>query len=70
MIMNSEFPRRSTREVRVGDAIIGGSAPILVQSMITEDTRDVAACVESIVRLYRAGCELVRVTTPTMADAR
>jgi (E)-4-hydroxy-3-methylbut-2-enyl-diphosphate synthase len=56
--------------VRVGDAIIGGTAPILVQSMITEETRDVAACVESIIRLYRAGCELVRVTTPTMAEAR
>ena len=62
--------RRPTREVRVGEAAIGGSAPILVQSMITEDTRNVPACVESIVRLYRAGCELVRVTTPTMADAK
>jgi (E)-4-hydroxy-3-methylbut-2-enyl-diphosphate synthase len=50
--------------------VIGGSAPILVQSMITEDTRNVPACVEAIIRLYRAGCELVRVTTPTMADAR
>ncbi len=68
--MEQSFPRRATREVPVGDAIIGGSAPILVQSMITEETRDVAACVASIVRLYRAGCELVRVTTPTMADAR
>src|SRR5712692_7069231 len=64
------YPRRRTRAVRVGDAVIGSDAPILVQSMITEETRDVAACVESIVRLYRAGCELVRVTTPTMADAR
>jgi (E)-4-hydroxy-3-methylbut-2-enyl-diphosphate synthase len=68
--VEQSFPRRATREVPVGDAIIGGSAPILVQSMITEETRDVAACVASIVRLYRAGCELVRVTTPTMADAR
>jgi len=64
------YARRPTREVHVGDAVIGGSAPILVQSMITEDTRDVPACVEAIIRLYRAGCELVRVTTPTMADAR
>src|SRR5712692_7824214 len=64
------YQRRHTRAVRVGDAVIGGDAPILVQSMITEETRDVAGCVESIVQLYRAGCELVRVTTPTMADAR
>jgi (E)-4-hydroxy-3-methylbut-2-enyl-diphosphate synthase len=65
-----EYSRRPTRAVHVGDSVIGGSAPILVQSMITEDTRDVQACVAAIVRLYRAGCELVRVTTPTMADAR
>ena len=68
--MDVVYARRPTREVHVGDAVIGGSAPILVQSMITEDTRDVPACVEAIIRLYRAGCELVRVTTPTMADAR
>lgn len=68
--MDVVYARRPTREVHVGGAVIGGSAPILVQSMITEDTRNVPACVEAIVRLYRAGCELVRVTTPTMADAR
>src|SRR5579883_337755 len=64
------YQRRRTREVHVGDKIIGGNAPILVQSMITEETRNVPACVEAIIRLYKAGCELVRVTTPTMADAR
>ena len=63
-------PRRPTRAVRVGDKYIGGDHPILVQSMITEETRDVAACVSAIVNLYRAGCELVRVTTPTLADAK
>lgn len=68
--MDIDIPRRRTRAVRVGDAVIGGDAPILVQSMITEETRDVAACVAAIVRLYKAGCELVRVTTPTMGDAR
>ncbi|MHB8574958.1 MAG: (E)-4-hydroxy-3-methylbut-2-enyl-diphosphate synthase [Dehalococcoidia bacterium] len=68
--MEISFPRRRTRAVHVGSAVIGGDAPILVQSMITEETRDVVACVNAIVRLYRAGCELVRVTTPTMADAR
>ena len=68
--MEIEYSRRRTRAVHVGDKIIGSDAPILVQSMITEDTRDVQGCVAAIVRLYRAGCELVRVTTPTMADAR
>ena len=62
-------PRRKTRAVRVGDAVIGGDAPVLVQSMITEETRNVDACVAQIVAMYEAGCELVRVTTPTLADA-
>src|SRR5712692_840751 len=68
--MEVQYQRRRTREVRVGSISIGGANPIVVQSMITENTRDVAACVESILRLHAAGCEVVRVTTPTMADAR
>jgi (E)-4-hydroxy-3-methylbut-2-enyl-diphosphate synthase len=63
-------PRRRTRPVRVGRYTIGGGHPIVVQSMITEETRDVEACVEAIIRLAEAGCELVRVTTPTLNDAR
>lgn len=62
-------PRRRTRAVRVGDAVIGGDAPILVQSMITEETKNVSACVGQIIAMYEAGSELVRVTTPTLADA-
>jgi (E)-4-hydroxy-3-methylbut-2-enyl-diphosphate synthase len=68
--MEIAYKRRPTREVHVGPITIGGDNPIVVQSMITENTRDVAACVQSILRLHAAGCELVRVTTPTMADAR
>src|SRR5713226_5794781 len=68
--MEISYQRRRTREVRVGPVTIGGDNPIAVQSMITENTRDVAACVASILRLHAAGCEIVRVTTPTMADAR
>ncbi len=64
------YSRRSTREVRVGNVVIGGSNQIVVQSMITENTRDVEACVAAIIRLHGAGCELVRVTTPTLQDAR
>jgi len=68
--MQIAFPRRRTREVHVGPIVIGADHPIVVQSMITENTRDVDACVSAISRLHRAGCEIVRVTTPTMADAR
>jgi (E)-4-hydroxy-3-methylbut-2-enyl-diphosphate synthase len=64
-----EYPRRPTRAVRVGPITIGGGAPIVVQSMITEDTRDIPACVAAIRRLAEAGCELVRVTAPSMRDA-
>ncbi|HVL39695.1 MAG TPA: flavodoxin-dependent (E)-4-hydroxy-3-methylbut-2-enyl-diphosphate synthase, partial [Fimbriimonadaceae bacterium] len=63
------YPRRKTRAIRVGDVWIGGAHPILVQSMITEETHNVQACVEQIIALHKAGCELVRVTTPSLRDA-
>lgn len=68
-IPQMEYPRRWTRPVKVGPHVIGGMAPVLVQSMITEDTRNVEAAVAQIIRLHEAGCELVRVTAPTMRDA-
>ncbi len=61
--------RRPTIEVRVGSALIGGRNPILVQSMTTTLTKDIDATVAQTVALARAGCELVRITTPTQADA-
>jgi len=48
---------------------IGGGHPVVVQSMITEETRNVAGCVEQIIGMANAGCEIVRVTTPTIAEA-
>lgn len=63
-------PRRKTRVVRVGSVAMGGSLPVLVQSMVTEETRNVEACVEQIIALHRAGCELVRVTTPNLGEAQ
>src|SRR5688500_11136853 len=62
-------PRQKTREVRVGDKVIGGNNPVWVQSMTTTDTFDVAATVAQIKRLEEAGCELVRVTVPKAEDA-
>ena len=50
------------KEVRAGDVIIGGAAPISVQSMTNTDTRNVDATLEQIIRLHEAGCDLVRVS--------
>lgn len=58
--------RRKTRQVRVGDVLIGGSAPITVQSMTNTPTTDVVATVGQIERLARAGCDLMRVSVPDM----
>ncbi len=68
-LLQMEYPRRWTRPVRVGNQVVGGMAPVLVQSMITEDTRNVEAAVRQIIQLHEAGCELVRVTVPTIRDA-
>lgn len=62
------FKRHKTREVAVGDKIVGGDHPIWVQSMTTTDTADVTATVAQIRRLVDAGCELVRVTVPKQED--
>ncbi|MEX0270998.1 (E)-4-hydroxy-3-methylbut-2-enyl-diphosphate synthase [Leptolyngbyaceae cyanobacterium UHCC 1019] len=61
--------RRKTRPVAVGDVTIGGSNPVVVQSMINEDTLDIAGSVAGIRRLHEIGCEIVRVTVPSMAHA-
>ena len=63
------YPRRATRAVRVGNITLGGGHPVVVQSMITEETRNVAGCVDQIIAMHDAGCEIVRVTTPTLAEA-
>ena len=54
--------RRATRQVRVGNVLVGGDAPIVVQSMTNTDTADVASTVKQVSELWRAGSELVRVT--------
>ena len=61
--------RRQTIPVRVGDRVIGGDAPILVQSMTTTNPRDIDATVEQTLQLANVGCELVRITAPTVKDA-
>lgn len=64
-----QYTRFSTREVKVGDIGIGGKNPIRVQSMTTSDTCDTDTTVKQIMDLYEVGCEIVRVTVPSMADA-
>lgn len=58
------FPRRKTRPVGVGNVVVGGGAPIAVQTMTKTDTRDVRATVAQIRRLEKAGAEIVRLAVP------
>ncbi|MBN2808096.1 MAG: flavodoxin-dependent (E)-4-hydroxy-3-methylbut-2-enyl-diphosphate synthase [Deltaproteobacteria bacterium] len=58
------WPRRQSREIRLGELTVGGRAPVSVQSMTNTDTRDVTATVAQINRLEAVGCELVRVAVP------
>ena len=68
--MSEKFVRRQTREVKVGAVGIGGDNPIRVQSMITEETGNTQGAVRQIIELHKAGAEIVRLTTPTMRDAK
>ncbi len=61
--------RMKTKEVRIGDRVIGGDNPILIQSMCNTKTEDVAATVSQILRLEQAGCDIIRVAVPTMEAA-
>lgn len=63
------YSRRPTREVLVGSVGIGGVNPIRIQSMLTSDTRDTAACVREALELADAGCEIIRLTAQTKAFA-
>ncbi|MDQ3621665.1 MAG: (E)-4-hydroxy-3-methylbut-2-enyl-diphosphate synthase [Verrucomicrobiota bacterium] len=63
------YQRRLTREVKVGKAGVGGANPIRVQSMLTCDTMDTAACIQQTLDLVAVGCEIVRITAPTVKDA-
>jgi (E)-4-hydroxy-3-methylbut-2-enyl-diphosphate synthase len=62
--------RRKTRPVKVGNVTIGGGHPVVVQSMINEDTMDIAGSVAAIRRLHEIGCEIVRVTVPSIGHAK
>src|SRR6478672_5498694 len=68
------YQRRKTREVVVGDpakggVIIGGNHPVVKQSMLTCDTMDTAESVKQTLELVAVGCQIVRITAPTVKDA-
>ena len=67
---DTTIQRRKTRSVPVGSIKIGGQHPVAVQSMINEDTLDIEGSVAAIRRLHEIGCEIVRVTVPSMAHAK
>ncbi len=64
------YSRFITREIAVGDLIIGGNNPIRIQSMTTTDTMNTIATVEQSIRMIEAGCELVRITAPSVNEAK
>src|SRR5580700_1833615 len=70
MTVQSMITRRSTTACRMGPLTIGNGHPVVVQSMITEETRNIEGCVEQIIALHEAGSELVRVTTPSLGEAQ
>ncbi len=61
--------KRITREVKIGSVGVGGNNPVRIQSMTTSPTKDVEATIEQAIRLYEAGCEIVRVTVQGMKEA-
>ena len=61
--------RMGTKAIHIGEKVIGGGNPILIQSMTNTPTENVAATVEQIHRLEKAGCEIIRCTVPTMEAA-
>ncbi len=66
----TEYSRFITREVNIGDLKMGAHNPIRVQSMTTTDTMDTLKTVEQSIRMIEAGCELVRITAPSLNDAK
>lgn len=65
----TQLSRLKTREVKIGDLLLGNGHPIRVQTMTTTDTMDTMATVEQTIRCIEAGAELVRITAPSKKEA-
>ncbi|MDI9639901.1 (E)-4-hydroxy-3-methylbut-2-enyl-diphosphate synthase [Kamptonema cortianum] len=70
MNLDVTYSRRKTKPCRVGSITMGNGHPVVVQSMVTEETRNIEACVDQVIALHQVGCEIVRVTTPTLGEAQ
>ncbi len=66
----TKYSRYKTREVFIGDVPLGGNNPIRIQSMTTTDTMNTVATVEQTIRMVEAGCEYVRITAPSIKEAK
>lgn len=66
----TKYSRYKTREVYIGDIPLGGNNPIRIQSMTTTDTMNTEATVAQTIRMVEAGCEYVRITAPSINEAR
>src|SRR5580765_6306882 len=65
----TEYKRLATKEIKVGDLLLGNNHPIRVQTMTTTNTMDTQATVEQAIRCIEAGSELVRITAPSKNEA-
>ncbi|MFT4856959.1 MAG: (E)-4-hydroxy-3-methylbut-2-enyl-diphosphate synthase [Algoriphagus sp.] len=65
----THYSRRKTVPVQIGDVLIGGDNHIVVQSMTTVDTMDTIGSVEQSIRMIESGCELIRITAPSIKEA-
>lgn len=65
----TEYKRLKTKEVKIGDLLLGNFHPIRVQTMTTPDTMDTMATVEQAIRCIEAGSELIRITAPSKNEA-
>lgn len=65
----TQYSRRKTIPVKVGDVVIGGDNPIVIQSMTTVDTMDTKGSVAQSIRMIESGCQLIRITAPSIKEA-
>ena len=65
----TKYQRWQTREVMVGNVGVGGKNPIRIQSMTTTDTMDTEGTIAQSIRMIEAGCEIVRITAPSIKEA-
>lgn len=66
----TSYSRRETNQVKIGDLMLGSDFPIRVQSMTTIDTMDTEGSVEQSIRMIETGCEIVRITAPSVKEAQ